>query len=90
MSIDYPSETFPEAAGPILLEPSIQSIGNDGTDTYCSHETKYEKVLFGQQTSEDFEGCLNRGVISTAFEGHANLSCLLFIYIMYKIKSRVE
>ena len=90
MSIDYPPETFPEAAGPILLEPSIQSIGNDWANAHLSHETKDEKVLFGQQTSEDFGGCLNRGGISTAFEGHANLSCLLFIYIMYKIKSRVE
>lgn len=90
MSIDYPPETFPEAMGPILLEPSIQSIGNDWATAHFSHETKDVKVLLGQHTGDDFQGFLNGGEILTAFEGHANLSCLLFIYIMYKIKSRVE
>jgi hypothetical protein len=88
MSIDFPPATLPESTGSILLEPKTILDRDDWAGPHSFHlgfGAEIQSMTISDQKCRRYKE--NEGLV--ALEGHAKLTCLLFIYMVYKIHSKV-
>ncbi|MGC8515644.1 MAG: hypothetical protein ACP5OC_05870 [Thermoplasmata archaeon] len=88
MSIDCSPTTLPEPTDSILLEPQTQLNGNGWASVHFSHlgfDIDIQLIQHADEKGKRFQD--NQSIAE--LEGHAKLSCLLFIYMMCKIRFKV-
>jgi hypothetical protein len=88
MSIDCSPTILPESIGSILLEPLPRLNDDEWASAHFSHLGLDIQIPPLRRADEKTQVIQDNQSIAE-LEGHAKLSCLLFIYMMYKIHFKV-
>ncbi len=88
MSIDCSPTILPEYIGSILPEPLTRLNDNEWASAHFSH-LEIDIQIPPLRRADVKTQIIQDNQSIAELEGHAKLSCLLFIYMMYKIHSKV-